>query len=327
LDHAAVLLEEPDRVQSPAHRRLRQLADLPDVFDAPLLYAGAGAAVLLWQYARRQTAVARGALLLFAAAAFASIALPRGASAPPPYPDRYPDIAVRFDALRGRMGSRGVSGIPNRVQLDLPLELAGWSPDLLRSDLAYVALEPERGAVWKSGRNQYADTENRFGSEWLELHLSTQDFERFRGQAVTMHAVIRVTVYRTASRSKVRAGAGWTQIPGFGSILLQSQPQWTNLWWRRPLLQGAERFVSTIQGVDSAVFKAREWGGPGGAEVFHFSPTVCFAAPFERPLASSGEVVLPRAVEADVVVDSPAAVILRDLRIPNIRIADWLSQD
>ena len=146
-------------------------------------------------------------------------------------------------------------------------------------------------------------------------------------QAVTMHAVLSVTVYRRVSQSKARAGTGWTQVPGFGSILLQSHPQWTHLWWRRPLLQGPEGFVSTIQRADSAIFSAHEWGDPGGAEVFHFSPIVSFAAPFERPLDRSGEVVLPSAVEADVVVQSPAAVILRDLRIPNIRLTDWLSQD
>jgi len=75
------------------------------------------------------------------------------------------------------------------------------------------------------------------------------------------------------------------------------------------------------------MFRAHEWGDADKSETFDFGPVVSYAAPFERPIGGKGELVLPFGAEGDLVVETSTARIYRDLEIPHIRLADWLSQN
>src|SRR2546429_6485166 len=109
-------------------------------------------ALLLWQYARRNTTLVR--VLAFALAAFGlgpSVLPPKAIAQANPAtqaPAKYPEIALAFVPERGRLGHGGASGERNKVQVDIPIQLSGPNPDLLYWQIAAITITPEGGEPW-----------------------------------------------------------------------------------------------------------------------------------------------------------------------------------
>ncbi len=256
-----------------------------------IFFIGGALALLLWQYARRGTAPARA----FVVAAYA-LNLASSFWSTRPIPPavweravpaaRYPEVAVTFAPARGRLNRLGASGAPNKVQIDIPIELTGRKRDLLRYDIAAVSIQPEHGNAWSpDNRNSYTGVASREDADWIELFLDGKDFQRLNREPVKMHALLGVTVYEEQASLQLRQGDGsWTKIPGFGNVRTDSAmiPGMALLWWRSPMHSPPGRFVCSIRDPASDILYQAEWAAmyPGASDNLHISPVVSFAASF-----------------------------------------------
>jgi hypothetical protein len=298
------------------------------LWGAVLAYATIGSALMLWQYTRRQTAAARTAVILLVVGLLADAAWPGSiVSAFGRRPsDRHPEVAVVFAPARTPHRPGIDPRTKNKVQVDLPIELTGQDRDLLDLELASISFEPEHGAPWTTSWSWYNHTLEQGGADWVEVLIDLRDFQRLSGQMVTVRAVFAVVVYEAQSRVPLRGDKVWTPVPGFGSVLPDRMPErGAYLWFRTPLREGPERFVSSIQGPDSTVLVRAQHDGsyPPGADLFHFSPVICYAALFERPGDHRFDIALPTDIHGDFVLLRPVALVRRDLVIPRVNLADY----
>lgn len=297
----------------------------------PGVFFIAGAlALVLWQYARRRTAHARAIVL----AAYALNLASTFWSARPIPPavweravadTRYPEVAVAFAPARARLNRRGESGVPNKFQIDIPIELTSRERDQLRYDIAALSMVSEHGSTWIShGISDIAAAE-REGADWIELHLDGKDFQRLNREPVKMHALLGVTVYEEQARLQLRQGAGWSKIAGFGSAEIAQFPGMTLLWWRSPLHSPSGRFLCSIRDPASDALYQAEWAAmyPGDSDNLHISPVVSFAASFwpkKRDLVPR----IPDDAACEFTLQRPLALVRRDLEIPSIRLEDYV---
>jgi hypothetical protein len=298
-----------------------------------ILYASAVIALLLWQYARRQTGLARAILLAVVAWLFlADTAWPPRliAWAPQQQPVEYPDVAVVFAPQRSRAN---VGVRENVLQVDIPIELTGRNRDLLDSEMASVSVEPAHGAAWSSAWNYYVHFRQQSGADWMEFHIDPQDFQRLNGGPVTVRAVFGVVVYEPQSTTRLAPGGGWTDIPGFGKITIRADgaagyPGYWMLWWRVPFREPEQKFVYTMHDTDSGVDLKGDhsFSYPPHSQIAFMSPEVFFAAVSDG-LGSSKQLGKPlsRNAYCEFTLERPIALIRRDLEIPNIRLGDYVA--
>jgi hypothetical protein len=297
-------------------------------------YAGGAMALLLWLYARRRTGAARAIL-----AAVLVWGLVESAWAPPaiawaaqkqPAPAEHPEIAVVFAPQRGGLGMFGASGVKDKVQVDIPIELTGRGRDLLDVEMASVSILPEHGAAWSSAWNWYTHASKRRGKDWIEMGLEPRVFQRLNGGPVKVRAVFGVVLYETETTTRFAPVGGWTDVPGFGKIAIRSSSGYFSwlLWWRAPLREPQRRFIYTVHDADSGVVYRGEHSGdyPPTVTTASIRPEAFFASSHERvPL----EMEKPPSKNArcEFTVERPIALIRRDLEIPNIRLGDYKAGD
>ena len=296
-----------------------------------IFYAGGLIALLLWQFSRRQTGVARAVVLAIVAWLLVDgTAWPPRliAWAPQQQPVDYPEVAVVFAPQRDKAN---VGVRDNVLQVDIPIELTGRNRDLLDAEMASVSVEPAHGAAWSSAWNYYVDFRHQSGADWMEFRIDPQDFQRLNAGPVTVRAVFGVVVYEPQSTTRIAASGGWTDIPGFGKITIPPnyeprEPGLWILWWRVPFREPEQKFVFTMHDPDSGVVLHGDhsFSYPPPAQIATMSPEVFFGA-FPDDHRSSKQLETPISPNAwcDFTLERPVALIRRDLEIPNIRLEDY----
>lgn len=288
-----------------------------------LLYPGAELALLLWQYARRQTAVSRAGVAALVVYALAPLLWPVSMPLAAPQQDRYREIRVSFAPNRGLLTSGGFFPRRSQVEIDIPIEFTGRNREFLNPELAFAVLTPSEGEPWKTRWNWY-NCLNARGGDWLELHIDAQAYQRLSVKPVAVHAIFAVAAYETESTTKLRAGQTWTPVPGFGSVMPVRDGGSTLLYWRRSLHEGTERLVCSLgnSGAPAAIAEG-EGVYPAVVWQFQFSPVVFFAVPFEVPGTQQNARVPPNA-EGEVTLERPVALLRRDLDIRNLQLGDYV---
>jgi hypothetical protein len=295
-----------------------------------VLHAGLATALLLWLYARRRTGAARAILAAVLVWALLQSAWPPPAIARAPRneaaPPEHSEIAVVFAPQRGGLGMTGASGLIDKVQVDIPIELTGRDRDLLDVEMASVSVQPERGAAWSSAWSWYTNASQRLGQDWIELHLEPRVFQRLNGGPVTVRAVFGVVLYETETTTRFTPGGGWTDVPGFGKVAIRTDPAypgWWWLWWRVPLRDPNLKFVYSVRDPDSGALYRGERSGsyPPAPTIAFMSPEVFYAISPNRPVDSAKP--LSKSALCEFTLERPTALIRRDLEIPNIRLGDY----
>jgi hypothetical protein len=299
-----------------------------------VLYASGVMALLLWLYARRRTTVARAIVLAALAWSLVDTAWPPSAiawaSQKQLAPAEYPEVAVVFAPEHGHLGMAGATSLKGKVQVDIPIAWTGRNRDLLDAEMASVSVSPERSAAWTSGWNWYVHDSERGGTDWIEIHLAPDVFERLKSGPVRVRAVFGAIVYETQTTTTLRPGSGWTSVPGFGEISLRTDSdypgQYPFLWWRVPLRYPEQKAVFSMRDPDSGAEYRGELSGsyPAAPALASMSPATFYATGLEW--RGSGQ-ALQRPPSArslcEFTVERPIALIRRDIEIPNIRIGDY----
>jgi hypothetical protein len=321
----------------PSNAIVTALANGADLrWSETIWYAGGAMALLLWLYARRRTGAARAIV-----AAVLVWGLVESAWAPPAIawaaqneaaPAEHPEIAVVFAPQRGGLGMFGASGVKDKVQVDIPIELTGCGRDLLDVEMASVSILPEHGAAWSSAWNWYVNASKRRGQDWIEMHLEPRVFQRLSGGPVKVRAVFGVVVYETETTTRFAPGGGWTNVPGFGKIAIRSDSEYPSrwwLWWRAPLRDPQQKFIYTVRDPDSGVVYRGEHSRnyPPTVTTASIRPEAFFASSPDERVPLDMEKPLSKNARCEFTVERPIALIRRDLEIPNIRLGDYKAGD
>jgi len=268
---------------------------------------------LVWLYASRRVAVARGVTIAAAAVFLASIAMPSRAFVPPPDAPRHPEIGVAFAPSR-RVTT---NGYPAKTQIDLPIDLTGRARDLLDWELGSITITPADGPAWSSRWNYAVATARTGSEEAIEIYLDAPDYDRLTRGPVRVDAILGVSVYAPVATVPVPHMYEWTTVPGIGKVQLCQDVSTYYLWWRTPLGYPAEKLVYRPHGA-TPLAQSSSSGHPT-SEAFGISPVKSWATQLMLPPATSAW-----AVEIDV--ERETDFIRRDLTIPNVRLSDWTAK-
>jgi hypothetical protein len=279
------------------------------------LWCAVTAGLLLWIYASRRIAIARGLVIGGAALVFlSSLSTSRAVTRLAPIADRHREIAVAFAP------QRGTAGIPptdaGKVQIDLPVEFSGRDRDLLDWAVVQTSITtPAGGAPWKGPWSAMARTEPAGA---IELHLDAVDYDRLRRGPVRIGVVLGVTLYERTESVRVARAGGWMAVPGVGAVSLRNDSPWSYLLWRMPFRYAAERLVYRFYGPDPAApFHTQSSNGHPISDLFHISPIVQWIVMVNPPK--------PRVVRsATIDVEREIDFLRRDLVIPDVRLSDWV---
>ncbi len=288
-------------------------------------YVGGVFALLVWQYARRQTAAARTVVALVCAGLFVSSGWPSQAQDPAPAPvsAAHPEIAVVFAPERGRFVPDYPSAVPDdRVHVEIPIRVAGRDRDLVDLRMGSVSMQSSRGDPWSHLGAWQGQFIARRSDDWLSLYLDRQTLERLRGEPVSIGAIFGVVLYEPQAAITILPNSGWTRIPGFGDVNLPDGGGTPLLWCRVPLRYPAQKILYTVRAADSMVVVSGHWAGmyPEGADFPRLTPVELFAVGPEP----NGRWQLRPAATVHVAVERPIDLIRRDLRIPAIHLEDYI---
>jgi hypothetical protein len=287
-----------------------------------VVFLAIGVAIIVWQYGSRRTTVARAVAVALVIFEMGSAILPPKAIARTGETPRHPEIRFAFAGDRAPLGPGGASGERNKVPVCIPVQLVGTDRDLLDWHIAAITIVPEQGEPWTERWNWSLRGVNRLGAEWLELSLNPEVFEKLNRRPASLHAVVGVIVYEQQMATKVRARNVWTPVPGFGFVMLRSEPD-PVLWWRVPISYPSQKFVYSVRSRGSSNLSHGEWSGnyPSSYIMAQISPVVSFATSF-----STSPQGITEDLEGDFVVVRPIDLIRRDLEIPSIRLGDYVVQ-
>jgi hypothetical protein len=170
----------------------------------------------------------------------------------------------------------------------------------------------------------------RGGTDWIEIHLAPEVFERLKGGPVTVRAVFGAVVYEKQTVTRLPMDSGWSDVPDFGKVSIRAGSPYPNLWWRMPLRYPRQKPVCSMRDPDS--------GAAYRSELSHFlrpdsalasrSPVLFYAAPFEWRGSGHWPDTTPSPKSfCEFTVERPVALIRRDIEIPSIRLEDYVPGD
>jgi hypothetical protein len=181
-------------------------------YSTGLVVAGAALAIILWQYARRDTTNSRrlaGGAALTAFAVSAWLPWPAAFALQSRFSTQSIDTsAVRLEFNRdASFAARALVDGDNGVDLDLPLRVTGI-PALLSPVVEGIAAEIEgsNGAVWRTGQNPRSYARSDQGAP-ARPRLDA---------SITFHARLAPSVYRSIKDSPVRL-RGWLYLTLYGN--------------------------------------------------------------------------------------------------------------
>jgi hypothetical protein len=276
-------------------------------------------ALVGWQYARRRTIAVRA--IAAVAAAWALLPFPSASALALKEPSAagHREISVTFAPDRGALPPDGRWDERSKVQVDVPIDVAGQDPELLECGLVSVDVIPQDGAPWHSGWNQGTYAMRHGGKDWIEMRFDGALLQRLAAGPVALRAVLAVAVFDRQS-VRFRPNSRWQAIPGFGTIEVETSGSDNVLVRRVPLRDPVARWSYTIEqpgkgilGQDGNSNWFASWFGMSPiAEMVLFGPT----APPLNALPPDAEIVFT--------VGRPVALLRRDLAIPAIRLSDYV---
>ena len=276
-------------------------------------------ALVGWQYARRRTIAVRTiaavaaawVLLPFPSASVLSLKEPSAAASP--------DVLVAFAPDRGALASNGRWDERSKVQVDVPVDVAGQDPELLECELASVDIIPQHSAPWHSGWSQDAYAMRHGGKDWIEMRFDGALLQRLAAGPVTLRAVLAVAVFDRHS-VRFRPNSSWQAIPGFGAVKVETSGSDNTLVRRVPLREAVTRWSYTIEQPGKGILGQDE-NSNWFASWFLMSPVSEMAL-----FGSTGPLrhAVPPDAEIFFTVQRPVALVRRDLVIPAIRLSDYV---
>ncbi|HMD72172.1 MAG TPA: hypothetical protein VKF41_12545 [Bryobacteraceae bacterium] len=273
----------------------------------PWLFPVAGLSLAVWLYARRRTALVRVlavTLALLAPFLTAPLLFPETDNAVARDDARCRNIAVRFDPGR-RPSFSTVGGSGSRVFIFIPVVFSGWPAGLttfgfVRGKVLGRVVENPVGAVVTSGD----------GRDWITFYFP----EQLVDGAVDLSMSLDISVYERLGSANPRSG-GWTNIPGFGSVMLLPDP-----FGQRYLIAGAalrrmtEGWYYRINDGPRLRLSGSSGKVPASPLTFHFSPV--YSSVGAGPVPGTPA---PLVLTAERLI----ATVHRELTIRQIRLADY----
>jgi hypothetical protein len=288
-------------------------------FQGAALLFGVSIGLLLLQYARRRTQLARSIIGAFAAWSLIPVVWPNveiaeTGTVPPPA------VEARFVPGRQPLDWRDGSGAMDRVEVSLPVELTGRERELLQWVLVDLRIESS-GHAWHPRREWRTNLMNRRDSDWLEIALREEDFRRFQAQTVTVRAEFAVWVYEHRKTTNLRLGSGWQPVDGVGYMRFDEDHGELMGVRRTPLANHEAELIYTIPVERSEAPLRGEVRGvyPPNDFELHVMPVITWAAPFGNSAGAR-----PSGNQVTLNVLRPVAFVKRSLTIEGVRLADWV---
>jgi hypothetical protein len=297
------------------------------------LFLAVPAGLLVWQYARRRTVLMRwlaaGSVICFGVSMARSS--PEIAETGPPQPD----VGIRFDARREPLSPRSGSGMPDRVEVNLPVELTGRERDLLNGILFDLQVQ-HRGRTWHPRWDWRTNLTRREDSDWLKIAFREDDYQRLQNDSVTLRAEFAIWVYERHPAVALRRGEEWQRIEGMGYARVNSDRGGVSVETRTALHEHEQKLIYTMPMLWIGTLMRGESSGiyPPSAFDLHMTPVMTFATPLAAPgmgyrswtrRMKPGE-EQPRPPDVTVQVLQPVALIKRTLTIEGVRLSDWMAK-
>ena len=288
------------------------------VWRVCMFYSVVCSGLLVWQFARRQTQKVRITFLILVAVALAPPAHLPSHQTLEPTSDSYPSIGIRL-LNRPKATKCQVHVVENTTQVDVPIELSGWSRELLEPELAYAIIKTDSGVTWRTAWSPHNNI-TKGPDDWLELHIDNKEFKRLIRQPVTIDAILGIIVYERYAVFKLPDSRRFVTIPQVGSIEVIRQMGVPLLFRRTPLWETTDGYMCNLPTSDPdwTLVDVHHGAYPSeSVQVFTFSPVVSFVEPFERRHAA-----IAAMGKADITLLRPVCL-RRSLHLPGVRLADY----
>ena len=266
-------------------------------------------AILVWQYARRNTAaahwlavatvvlVALGNLLLPWTVAFA---LQSRLSRQPVDPA---SLHIDFDSAK-QWAARALIETGDRVWIEIPVKIAGIPAGMIpRYDGVIMAIQASDGSTWPADRQPWSHVIGRDQVLLLQATVDGSFYRKVKDQPVKFRGAMYLTLYGNLRATDVPFSAPPTAVPGRG--LCTASP-------------GAGR-KSYYQVCNSA------FRDPQGMTTYSPFPADLAFDPVKRHLAyiASLEYPFPAFTAATIQTSEPLAHLRRDFEIGGLRLSDF----
>jgi len=312
---------------------------------APWLVAVAGFSLVVWQYARRRTTLARVLAISLGGAVPLVMALSlgrMGEPAPAPRQDdpRYRNVAVQLAPAPGQANPLNLDRQSKGV-IEIPVKFSGWPRDLMTCQLWQVSTtapgtEPQAyghttGAVkWRPAdpRNLGVTTASD-GRE--SIWFSIDDSKTLTSKNVDLWVSVGIQLYERRGTIDLWLERGWTHVPGFGNVRLAEDTRGGYfIVWRTALKPGEPGWIYRLGDGKSEPVTDAGWSGafidlPASPAWFAISPV--YSYPGVVMPTSGLTTVRPnsaRSIPQPLVFTAKrlVATLRRELKIPNVRLAD-----
>lgn len=267
-----------------------------------------GSLVIVWQYSRRKTAVAR-ALCAVGIVVVAEI------SAKIPLRTAYAiqsGISNRIDASSIQIKPAGqdvwivhrVAARDDFVTVQPPLRVTGIPPGMvLRPDALTLTFEAPDGAVWKTNNGWPGNT-------WPTIGIGSAFFDKVQNQPVRLRGSAFATLYGNQRRTEVPFTGSLVDVPGAGLCTSTHTSTLTQITCRYPFRSPRDAVTLFLGPTGTDPLGARHSYSPFPAEIDD-SPITTFADKTLREVSTA-----PIVVTAE-----PLAHIRRDFEIQNLRLS------
>ena len=201
---------------------------------APWLAPALGVPLIVWQFARRRTAlvlvlaIAGLALAPVCSALWVRIAWPD----PPREDPRYRNVKVRFTTDPEPLQPENTKWRTNGLRGRIPVTFSGWPLDLIERHLAAVdTVRHVEGAAVSGyvGPDKFKIATTGDIHDWV--WISVDDAVLSAGSVGTADRVadvwvsLELTLYERERRADILPGRAWTHIPGFGNVKFVEGPR------------------------------------------------------------------------------------------------------
>jgi hypothetical protein len=277
-----------------------------------LLLMAVPIALLLWQYARRRTWLVRG---VAAAAYLSTLIAPASSISEIGAP--HPEIGIRF-APEVRLNAPFGSGRQrNVVEVAIPITVTGRERNLVESTL--ITARVQSGSFQWQTRWNWNNNLISTGSDWLQLTIAKQDFDRLKQAPAAIQAEVAINLYDLESTTSLPEGGPWTSLGAAGQARLR---------WNGSFL-GAERRMALYDPGYKLVYELPTAVRTGYTTVSQVTSVGIYPRSISEEHMSSvlfygTSVANVRFNYVNVQVERPIGRIKRTLTIPNIRLEDWV---
>ncbi len=261
----------------------------------------AGISLAAWQYARRQTARVRVAALVLAGFAplwtFPALDVRNGLRVPSV--PRNQNVTIQFDPGRGHTRAGGIPGL-----FYIPVKISGWSEDL-------VECQPLGDATYRGGL--YCVTSAPDGGAWLGF-----DPVRWLPAEGHLSLFMELDLYEEQPSVNLPPDGGWVLVPGFGCVRQREDANGEVIVARTALKPAGPQWTFRLSqgGGGSWNYLPTDNATKNPTPMSFRAGSVCLK---ESKVYPKGTLTHPVRFTARRL----AGVIQRELKIANIRLADY----